>query len=120
EPHARIEHCVEDVGYEIEDDDERGVKDYDAEYERIVASDCAFDEIAADPGYAENALDHEGAREQPRKSRSEIADERQKRPGKRMTHHDESVRQALGSRGAHEIRAQHFHHAGAHQARNNR
>src|SRR5918996_6669655 len=101
--HLRVEQAVDQIDDQIEQDDQDREHDHRAHDQGVVAIERALDEIAADPGNAEDGLDHDRAGHHLGGRRTEIGDDREQRALERMAEHHDALAQALGARGAHEI-----------------
>src|SRR5579859_1397376 len=115
--HLRVDQRIHQVDDQIGDDDEHAIENDGPHHQRIVAVRCRLDEIAADAGDREGALDDDGAGDDAGGRGAEIRQGRQQAAQERVPRHRPPDAEALGPRRAHMIGAQRFDHAAAGQPR---
>src|SRR3989454_10070908 len=103
ELHARVDRLVQEIGGEVH---HHGVhRDLDGHRldHRKVAALYGEDHLAPDAGDREEALDEEGAGEQPRQLKQDMGDDRNRRVAQDVHPHHAVLAQALGAGGAHVV-----------------
>src|SRR5262249_17693905 len=102
-PDARIEHRVEGVHDEVDEDDRRDDDEVHALDDGIVALIDRVEEEAAHPGQAKDRLDDDRAPDDLRKLRAHEGDHGNDGVAQRVLHDDTALGEPLGPRGSHVI-----------------
>ena len=119
-PDARVEHGVEHVDHEIDDDIRAREHEDDALDHRIVAAQDRVDRQAAEARNREHALGDDDAADQQRDADADHRDDRDRGVAQRVPHQHVPGGEALGMRGADVVLAQRLQHRRARDARNQR
>ncbi len=100
----------------VDDDDQNGAGEDDAEQQRRVARGHRFLRQPAEAGHGKDAFDDDAAAQHLRRLQAEHGDQRQQRVAGDMGEHDAAARQSPGAGGEDKILPPGLGHAGAHHA----
>src|SRR5437588_12876935 len=116
-PYARVNESVANVNRQVEYEHRDGDEGDDADNQRLVAVQVRVDEIVAESRHGEDALDDDGAGDEYGERGAGERDDRQESAAQRVVDNHLALAEALRARRADIVRAQHFEHPGARQAR---